>query len=178
MPQVTLIVFRGTGFGPLHSHLPALIQAGHAAVYLETDLVIYGYHPTPSACAPFRDDNAILEWLKEHLPMDGSVYNDRPTFDLAFELAQQGEQTTVWILGIDVDDATLEHVRTTLLQWYNEGEIGIYGFPRVDDFPSENCITFLRRLNIDLPDQTGSVRRLIEQMIERGAQRWIPGDEQ
>lgn len=110
--------------------------------------------------------------------MDGSVYNDRPTFDLAFELAQQGEQTTVWILGIDVDDATLEHVRTTLLQWYNEGEIGIYGFPRVDDFPSENCITFLRRLNIDLPDQTGSVRRLIEQMIERGAQRWIPGDEQ
>jgi hypothetical protein len=176
LPNVYIIGFRGTGFkDKRYLDEEALIRAGHVGISFEgIENLILGFHPTQKASHAIGDDEAVIEWLKEHHSLEGALQEDTALFERADELAEQGARTVVWQMSISLSEEDFEHVYTQALKWYQEQKIFLYAFPPDDEPPLEsqdNCATFPRKLGLPLPEPTG---RLLDYIpaIEKVGQKW------
>lgn len=178
MKNIYLIGFRGTGFRNLKfTTEPGLIRAGHVGFFFEGQPEkIYGFHPTTGAVETLGGDNAVIEWLKEHNSLPGTVQDDLEIFLRAYTLARLGERTDVWQIAIPVEDEIFEQIRTTVVQWYTDKKEFTYAFPPLEGLPSDtvdNCATFPRRLGLPLPEPTGQLFRYME-VLENAGEKWKP----
>jgi hypothetical protein len=178
MKKIYLIGFRGTSFQvPEYKTEPGLIRAGHVGFAFESDPdFIFGFHPTPEAVEAIGGEDAALEWLKENEPLDGALQADRPIFERAYELHEQGARTEVWQITLELPDDEYERIRARALRWYTEKTVFTYAFPERGQPPlpdRDNCATFPRRLAVPLPEPTGQLARYIA-VLESEGTRWKP----
>jgi hypothetical protein len=176
LPNVYLIGYRGTGFkDKRYAGEAALIRAGHVGISFEgKESMILGFHPTQAASEEIGDDEAVIEWLKEHHSLDGTLQEDTSLFVRAYELAQQGARTTVWQMTIPLSEEDFERIRAQALAWYEEQKIFAYAFPPDDEPPldtQDNCATFPRKLGLPLPEATGKLLDYIP-AIEAVGEKW------
>lgn len=182
MKKIYLIGFRGTGFRDARfNQEPALIRAGHVGFAFEGEPKrILGFHPTEEASQAVGDDTAVIEWLKEHNTLPGTLQDDTAIFNRAHQLAEQGARTQVWQMTIQLEDRVFERIRQQALQWYNDGTTFSYAFPRQgDDTPTDrdNCATFPRRLGLPLPEPSGQLIKYIS-ALESVDEHWTPEEKE
>jgi hypothetical protein len=178
LPSIYLVGFRGTGFrDKRYWKEDALIRAGHVGLYFEDQpMMILGFHPTEEASNAIGDDEAVIEWLKEHNTISGALQNDTAIFERAYHLANLGSRTVVWQMEISFSEADFQRIRSQAFEWFQQRTIFAYAFPPDEDVPSDerdNCATFPRKLGLPLPEPTG---RLLEYIpaIEMQGEEWQP----
>ena len=177
--DIKLIGYQGTGGfrDPRYADEPGLIKAGHVGVQCTGDSRIFGFHPTAAAVAAAGSLEALIQQLKRHVPQPGAVFDDTAVFFRAYELAQQGERTTVWQLPIDLPETEAVQIYQALLDAFEMQQPFIYNFPFEDgtfNMDEYNCAVFPHSLGIPLPSFDGRLSVYIPQMIEKGATLWIP----
>lgn len=182
MSSIYIVGFRGTGFRDAQFNQEhALIRAGHVGIAFEDEPKrIFGFHPTEEASRAVGDDQAVIEWLKEHNTLPGALQDDTAVFRRADTLAHQGARTTVWQMTLTVDEDDYARIRQQALQWYNDGTTFTYAFPtQGEDTPidRDNCATFPRRLGLPLPEPSGQLVRYMA-ALESSGERWIPEDKE
>ena len=176
MKNVYLVGFRGTGFrNEKHKDEPLLIRAGHVGFYFEDDPnLIFGFHPTEQAVSAIGNDREVINWLKNHRMLEGTLHDDTAIFRRAYELAQSGAPTDVWQIAIPVQNNDFNRIREQAEQWYNDGKVFMYSFPPAEPKTDrDNCATFPRRLGLPLPETTGNLREYIP-AIQINGERWAP----
>lgn len=178
MPQITVLIFRGTGgvFNPDHPYHsePALVRAGHVGMEGIIPGKIIGFHPTDEAAEAIGGEKLLLEALREHDPQPGCLQDDTAVFERAHALvAQTRGRTTVYMYAVDISQQTLE----TIKQWYNESQEALYNFPQPDGsfkVGEYNCAMFLNVFNINLPYTTGSIKQIVNDLKLEGYMTWQP----
>lgn len=173
MRSIFLIGFEGVGFrNPKYEAENGLIRAGHVGFAFEAKPEdIYGFHPSAEAVERAGGEAAVLQLLLEGSAIDGTLQIDTDVFKRAADLAESGARTQVWQIDIPVGEDEFERIRHQTLDWYNMQKVFQYAFPRrtiplTDE--RDNCATFPRRLDIQLPEQSGQLSWYIEAMRARG----------
>ena len=166
--------FRGTGgvYNQEHPHYdkPALIRAGHIGLAGIIEGKIIGFSPTPESAEKAGGEKELLEKLRNHEAVPGCLQDDTAIFRQAYEMAQKGENTIVWMIEIEVSQETVEKIR----DWYETGKESLYNFPEFDGSfkPGEyNCATFPVLMGISIPANTGILRTYIAEMSRKG-KKW------
>ena len=176
MKNVYLIGFRGTGFrNEQYKDESLLIRAGHVGFYFEDEPDrIFGFHPTAQAANTVGDDQDVIDWLKRHRVLQGTLHNDTLIFQRAYELAQSDALTVVWQMAIPLEEERYEQIRKLAEQWYNDNSVFMYLFPPAEPKADrDNCATFPRKLGLPLPESTGNLREYIPALQENG-ELWSP----
>ena len=176
MKHVYLVGFRGTGFrNQQYQNEPLLIRAGHVGFYFEDDPQrIFGFHPTEQAVNAVGDDQAVIDWLKNHRILEGALHDDTVVFQRAYDLAQSGAPTVVWQMSIPLNDDAFDRIREQAEQWYTDGKVFMYSFPPAEPKTDrDNCATFPRKLGLLLPEPTGNLREYIPALQANG-EIWTP----
>lgn len=85
MKRVFIIGFRGVGFrNAEYKNEPLLIRAGHVGFSFEGEEdIVLGFRPTEEASERVGDDNAIIQWLRDHYTMVGRIHDDTAIFQHA-----------------------------------------------------------------------------------------------
>lgn len=179
MKNVYLVGFRGAGFrNKQYQNEPLLIRAGHVGFYFEDEPErIFGFHPTVEAVNSIGDDAEVIEWLKHHRVLEGTIHDDTLIFHYADELARSDAPTSVWQMAIPLETERYEYIRTQTEQWYNDQKVFLYSFPPAEPKTDrDNCATFPRRLGLPLPESTGNLREYIPALQATGEPWSSKGD--
>ena len=178
MKQITIIAFRGTGFrSEKYKNEPVLIRAGHVGFLLEGDPIIYGFHPTTEAVEKAGGIDQLIELLKQHQRQPGTVQDDTFVFVRAYDLAQAGASTDVYVISYDLTEAEFKDVYTHVRTLYETQKQMWYNFPKRDGTFAEgesNCAIFPSLIGIPIPSLNGMVKEYIEEMKKNGATIWHP----
>jgi hypothetical protein len=166
LKTITVVAFRGD---ENYSDKSALIKFGHVGIQYKGQREVYAFRPTDEAIEEIGGKSAAGDHLLAGNDMVGSVYDDRDSFVLAYELykkyanSEKGCDTVVIAIDYQFSDDEFEKIKSEVELWYNGNRTAIYGFPGEGE--RVNCVTFLKRFGISLPSDSGLLRVFIPAMI-------------